>query len=72
MLCADYPTGGRGCLLGVAEGLVRGGGFGLGAWPMSSLVVEEEPRQVGSARVRVKEGEARPAHPGSRTAWSAR
>ena len=40
---------------GAAEGLVRGGGCGLGAWLTSSLVAEEEPRQVGRA-VRVKEG----------------
>lgn len=39
---------------GAAEGLVRGGGCGLRAWPVSSLVAEEEPRQVGSA-VRAEE-----------------
>ena len=38
---------------GAAEGLVRG--CGPRAWPVSSLVAEEEPRQVGSA-VRGEEG----------------
>lgn len=59
---------------GAAEGLVRGRGCGLRAWPMSSLVAEEEPRQVGSA-VRGEEGRGGARrdgiHPGSRTAWSA-